>query len=71
MLDAWEKGLTPKPPDPTGEANPCAVLTEADVREIRRRFGRGERQTDNARDYPVSHFQVWRIVHRKAWRYVA
>lgn len=53
-----------------GEHNPRSVLTEKDVKEIRGRCADGERQTDIAREYGVSKYAVWRVIHRKNWAHI-
>lgn len=54
-----------------GERNYNAQLTADDVREIRRRYARGESQRSLARSYGVSQGSVWGVVHGKTWRHVA
>lgn len=55
-----------------GELNGRAVLTEADVREIRRRFAAGGvlKQT-LASEYRVSHGVIGKIIRRASWKHVA
>lgn len=51
-----------------GAANPRARLTEADVKEIRRRHAAGESQWSLARDFRVSGANINLIVLRKTWK---
>jgi hypothetical protein len=53
-----------------GERYPRAVLTEAVVREVRRRLAAGARQRDVADDMGVSRCQVSHIHTRRAWAWV-
>jgi hypothetical protein len=50
-----------------GEASGMAVLTTADVLEIRRRSATGESRASVARAFGVSSPTVTRIVQRKTW----
>lgn len=54
-----------------GEANARAQLTESQVREIRLRASRGERQADIGASYGVSQSCVAAIVSRRNWAWVA
>ena len=58
-------GYAPK----EGEANPAAKLSEADIREIRRRLaiGKKNRATAIAKDYGVSPQTIWEISTRRSW----
>lgn len=61
------EGLPPMP----GEANPRAILTESDVREIRRIAATRKRvYSELARQYGVSHVQIRNVVVRKSWRHI-
>lgn len=53
-----------------GERNGAAVLTEADVREIRRRRAAGETLRSIARGFAVARGTITFIVRRKTWRHV-
>lgn len=53
-----------------GETHCTAKLTEADVREIRRRCAAGEYQYVVAADYGVTQSAVGRAVLRKTWAHV-
>jgi hypothetical protein len=65
---AWAAGLS-KPQ--CGESNGCAKLTADQVEEIRRRYAAGNvTQTALAREYGVSRFPIWAIVHNKKWTHV-
>ena len=48
-----------------------AVLTDADVREIRKRTSNGERNRPIAEDYGVSISTIHLIRHEKTWRHVS
>lgn len=54
-----------------GESNPGASLTEADVREIRRRHEQGMTQAALARMFGVSPSNVSRIIRRVTWGWAA
>lgn len=54
---------------PRGE-NASNVLTEKDVREIRRRYAAGESQREIANDYQCGKGNIWCVVHRKTWTHV-
>lgn len=54
-----------------GEAVGQAVLTERDVREIRRRAASGEQHTSIARDFGVTKNNIGHIVRRRTWKHVA
>jgi|SRR5580658_124327 hypothetical protein len=53
-----------------GEDSPVSKLTEAQVREIRRRFSQGERIIDLAKQFSGTHSGISAIVHRKCWRHI-
>jgi hypothetical protein len=54
-----------------GENSGHAVLTEAQVLEIRARCGTGElSQSEAARRHGLTPGAVWRIVHRRNWRHI-
>lgn len=53
-----------------GERSPLARLTEAQVREIRRRCASGETQRTVAEDHGVTQTNVSAIVTRKSWGHV-
>ncbi len=53
-----------------GEEVNGAKLKASDVLEIRRRAANGERKSDIAKDFPVNHTTISRIVDRKAWAHV-
>jgi hypothetical protein len=53
-----------------GEKNPKARVTEADVKDIRRRRAEGARVRDLARQYDLSERAVYLILHRETWRHV-
>ena len=51
-----------------GEANPAAVLTAANVRDIRAAISAGESQRSIARRYGLAPSHVCRIAKRQIWR---
>jgi len=53
-----------------GEAAPNAKLTEKDIREIRARIARGERQVSVGALYGIHQAVVWKIKERKSWSHV-
>lgn len=53
-----------------GEATPTSKLTEAQVREIRRRVAGGEPQRGIAREFGLGASQVCRIIRGRSWRHV-
>ena len=65
MADRDAKGRQPK-----GIKNGSAVLTEAQVREIRRLVAGGMSMTDTASHYGVNHATVWRVVNGKGWKHI-
>ena len=65
MLDKVAKGRQRK-----GETVPGAKLTEAGVREIRRRRTAGEPQKAIAADYGVSQSVVSNIMSRRTWKHI-
>lgn len=56
--------------DSRGSSNGRAVLTEADIIEIRRLYSSGESQVSISSRYGVAHQMVSRIVRCEAWRHV-
>lgn len=69
MKDATRKGRA-KAPVFTGEAHGMAIVTEAEVLEIRRRRAAGERRVDVARRIGISPELTYRIEKRKIWRHI-
>jgi hypothetical protein len=53
-----------------GEKNGRALITEDDVREIRKRHANGERQVDIAIDYGLTQIGVSKITTRRTWKHV-
>lgn len=45
-------------------------LKDADIIEIRRRGALGESTYSIAKDYPVSHVQIWHILRRDFWDHI-
>lgn len=54
-----------------GPKNPCAKLTEHDVREIRRRFTNGEKADDLAAAFHVRFQHIYKLVSHQRWKHVA
>ena len=54
-----------------GECNPKAVLTENDVREIRKRRANGERPSALGREFGVVHSAIIHACQRVTWKHVA
>jgi len=71
MLDSTTKGRASRPPMHIGTDAPKAVLTEDDIREIRRAWVpvRG-RLTALAHRYGVTDGAISAIVYRRSWRHV-
>ena len=53
-----------------GEKCPASKLTEEDVRAIRRRAEKGERQKDLAQEFGLRPWSVSDIVRRRNWKHV-
>ena len=70
VLDMWAKGRAVPPPWVPGEKQGASKLTEAAVRDIRRRYGMGESQYKLAADYDVTQANISRIVTRQTWVYI-
>jgi hypothetical protein len=51
-----------------GERNNTVKLTEAQVREIRRRSD--EKQRDLAKEFGVTYQTIWAIIHKKIWAWL-
>lgn len=68
MQDMLRKGRGNKP---AGERHHAAVLSEEQVREIRRRRLGGERGVDLAREFGVTPTAVWCIAKGRSWKHVA
>ena len=66
--DAVERGRWP---NRQGERHPLAVLTEVEVREIRRLAECGNSHAKIAERYEVSPKQIGKIVRRENWKHVA
>jgi hypothetical protein len=55
-----------------GEAHPVAKLTDAIVREIRRRYAAGEGDSVSmAREFGVWQSTIYNVITRKTWKHVA
>lgn len=65
----WNRPIdTPGRRNVAGEHNPSAILTEADVATIRRRYSDGAAtQTTLADQFGVSQAEISKIVNGKAW----
>ena len=58
-------------PQPKGESHPKAKLTEAAVRDIRRRYRPGRyTYAELAEKYGVTLQLIAKVVHRQAWSHV-
>jgi len=56
---------------PPGEQSVHAKVTEAQVRDIRRRHAQGDTtQTCLAAEFGVSPSNIWQIVTRRSWKHV-
>ena len=53
-----------------GEKGPGAKLTENQVREIRDRVEKGETYRSIAKDYPIHHQHITRIMRREQWGHI-
>ena len=53
-----------------GERSPNAKLTDADVREIRRRYAEGEDAVVLARKYGVTQAAAWKAATGRSWRHL-
>jgi hypothetical protein len=68
IADAMEKGRLVKPPDPTGEGNPSAILTEEDVRQIKALAA--EPRAEVAARFGVSKSCLQDIYKGRTWTHV-
>jgi hypothetical protein len=59
-----------EPLSAAGHAQTHGKLTEDQVREIRRRVAAGESMIAVAEAFGVKRMQVWKIVTRRAWKWV-
>lgn len=64
VADQIAKGRRPRA---HGQNNSNAKLTDAEVAEIRTRYGPGVRIVDLAAEYGISKSQIWNIVSGKQW----
>lgn len=53
-----------------GANHPHAKLTEADVRDIKRRIAKGAKQSHLAREYGVDNGLIWQIKAGRIWQHV-
>lgn len=54
-----------------GETHPMAILSEADIPDIRRRYATGQETLEAlGLEFGVVLGTIWRIVHRKTWKHV-
>jgi hypothetical protein len=53
-----------------GEANHKSILSEDDVREIRRRYAAGDKAVVIAKGYPISERSIYPIVQGLTWRHI-
>jgi hypothetical protein len=70
MADASAKGRMANNGAPSGERNPSSKLNAAIAREVRRKHAGGCSQAALAREFGVSDFAIFGIVHRKTWVHV-
>jgi hypothetical protein len=54
-----------------GEGHGMVKLTEVSVLAIRHRYANGVKMPQLATEYGVSKQSIWRIVHRKNWKYLS
>ena len=67
--DAIQKGRL----DVIGESNAGARLTEKEIKEIRKKYTYGHRETGFhvlSKIYGVGKTTIWRIIKRKTWKHV-
>lgn len=67
LADARAKGRMVKPPDPTGEKNPAAILTAERAGQIRFLIDNGWERADVATCFGVSKACVQDIFKRRSW----
>lgn len=53
-----------------GQGHPAAKLTDAKVRDIRRRAAAGETQRALAREYGVTQPAIMQVVRRRTWKHI-
>ena len=70
MKDAIAKGRLKNPPALKGEENGHSILTESQVRYIRKRIAEGIKQTAVAKELDISKWVVWTIVHKTTWAWL-
>lgn len=51
-----------------GSYNPGAILTDTNVRELRRLYREGKTQKELSIKYGMSRTQIYRIIHRLSWK---
>lgn len=71
MIEQKFFGLTGKPGPNRGEINGRAVLTEALVRELRKRVAAGETRAVLAAEYGVTKQTIRDVSERRSWKHVA
>lgn len=71
--DMARKGRAPgpRPENVRGEKSGHAKLTEAAVRDIRNRVGRGDSYASLGREYGVTPVNIRYVVNRRTWKHVA
>jgi hypothetical protein len=69
--DMISKGRGGNRPAPKGADNWSAKVDENDVRTIRLRRQRGERQVDLMREYGLSKAAIAALTTRRTWKHVA
>jgi len=51
-----------------GSCNPGAILTDTNVRDMRRLYREGKTQKELSIKYGMSKTQIYRIIHRLSWK---
>lgn len=55
---------------PSGSRNGNSKLTESDVRDIKKRYGLGEKASSLAREYHVDRTNIWKIISNQTWKHI-
>lgn len=73
MRDCRAKGRASTPPRNThlvGESHYASKMLESDIKEIRRLFSVGEKQSEISRRFKINSGSVNRIVKMKSWKHI-
>jgi len=71
MNESYYQGRIPKPPDLTGEKHHQAILTEKEVKRIRKMRKAGMKVTEIAPHFPqVSVFSLYDVCSGKSWSHL-